>query len=277
MNELEMKKEKAYDLYMKGLSIGKASNEAGIDERTLSRLLKKRNIDTTIHSRKYRFNEDYFKKIDTEDKAYWLGFIYADGCVRENQGKNKNKGLGLEISLKESDKSHLEKFINQLGIRDSSIIKRRVIKLKNKEYVAYKVVINSTKLCKDLITNGATPRKSLTLQFPSKEIIQDDLLNHFIRGYFDGDGNVGVRNTQRYKNCPRITVLGTEAFLSDLKNHLEEVFQVTSVKIQRKKDNKAFSYQKTGNDARKILSYMYNGASVYLERKYEEYKRILPY
>jgi hypothetical protein len=277
MDELEIKKEKAYGLYMKGLSITKASNEVGIDERTLTRLLKKRNIDTTIHSRKYRFNEDYFEKIDTEEKAYWLGFIYADGCVRENQGKGKNKGLGLEISLKESDKSHLEKFIKNIQCYDKSIIKKKVIKLKEKEYVAYRIVINSTKMCKDLISKGVYPRKSLTLKFPTKEIVSDELLKHFIRGYFDGDGNVGVRNTHGYVNCPRVTLLGTEDFLIVLKMIFEKDLKVSNVKLQLKHNNKAFSYQKTGDDARRILRYMYDGASVYLERKYDVHKRILTY
>ena len=34
---------------------------------------------------KYKYNKDYFNKIDTADKAYWLGFLYADGCVTQNK------------------------------------------------------------------------------------------------------------------------------------------------------------------------------------------------
>lgn len=274
MNSIETRKERAFQLYMNGMSIAKASSSAGIDERTLSRLLRKRDIDTSRNSRKYVYNEDYFETIDTEEKAYWLGFIYADGCIRENQGKEKSKGLGLEISLKEIDKSHLEKFIKSIGCNDESIIKKKIVKLKEKEYISYRVVINSTKMCRDLISKGVTPRKSLTLKFPTKNIVSDELLRHFIRGYSDGDGNIGVRNTKRYVNCPRVTILGTEDFLAVLKTVLNKRLNITDVKLYLKQNSKAYYYQKTGDDAREILRYMYDGASIYLDRKYEDFKQI---
>jgi hypothetical protein len=223
---------------------------------------------------KYHFDENYFENIDTETKAYWLGFIYADGCIRENQGKGKNKGLGLEISLKESDRQHLEKFITDIGCSDMSIIKKKIVNLKGKEYTSYRIVINSTKMCKDLISKRVFLRKSLKITFPTKDIVRDELINHFIRGYFDGDGNIGIRNTQRYTNCPRITVLGTEDFLIVLKTIFENELEVSNVKLQLKKNNKAFSYQKSGNDSRKILKYMYDGASIYLDRKYKIFEQI---
>lgn len=273
---MEAKKEKAYELFLSGMSITKASKEAGIDERTLSRLLKKRNIDTKVHSRKYRFNEDFFEKIDTENKAYWLGFIYADGCIRENQGKDKNKGLGLEITLKEEDRLHLEKFIAHIGISDNSIIKDKLSKAKGKEYKSCKVVINSTKMCKDLISLGATQRKSLTLKFPKEQCLNIEFHKHFLRGYFDGDGNIGVRNTQRYRDCPRITLLGTEDFLNSVKSFCESNLGVSNVKLQSRKNGNVYTYQKTGDNAKEILRYMYDGASIYLERKYKIYEQILP-
>lgn len=273
MNIIE-KKEKAYELFMNGMSIAKSSKKVGIDEKTLSRYLRSKNVDTKIHSRKYKFNEDYFKEINTEEKAYWLGFIYADGCVNETiKNKGKNKVLNLEILLKLEDKYILEKFINYLGITDKSIIKNKSVKLKGKNYDACKVSICSTKLCKDLINLGVTPRKSLTLIFPKEEMVCDNLLRHFIRGYFDGDGNIGIRNTSSFKNLPRISVLGTEKFLNSLKNIYESKLNVTSVKLYSRKGNEALTYQKTGDDARSILRYMYEGASVYLVRKYKIYEQ----
>ena len=50
--------------------------------------------------RRYNCNYDYFKEIDTEDKSYWLGFLYADGSVRKNTNT-------VELSLKGSDIEHL--------------------------------------------------------------------------------------------------------------------------------------------------------------------------
>lgn len=264
----------AYELFLSGLSITKSAENAKVGERTLSNFLKSKGIDTRRNSRKHIFDEDFFESIDTEEKAYWLGFIYADGCVRENQGKSKNKGMALEISLKASDKNHLKKFTNLLGLNEE-IIKDKNIKLNGKTYPSVKIVLGSTKMAKDLIRIGATQRKSLTLEFPSKDIL-GEYHNHFLRGYFDGDGNIGLRNTQRYRNCPRITLLGTEEFLNEVKSFCEDALSITNVKLQKKNNSKALTYQKTGNDARKILEYMYGGASVYLDRKYEVYKQILP-
>lgn len=270
---MEDRKIKAYELFLDGMSITKASKEVGVDERTLSRFLKSKGIDTKRNSRKYNFDENLFETIDTEEKAYWLGFIYADGCIRANQGNNKNKGLGLEIGLQDSDKQHLVKFANYLNL-DQSIVKSRISKSKGKEYESCRIVLGSTKMCNDLIKLGATMRKSLTLTFPSEELIPKELHRHFIRGYFDGDGNIGIRNSQRYINCPRVTFLGTENFIIDMKTLFNKELNTTDVKIQLKKDNKAFSYQKSGEDARKILRYMYDGASIYLERKYKVYEQV---
>ncbi|MDE1406996.1 hypothetical protein [Bacillus licheniformis] len=270
---MEAKKLKAYELFVYGMSIAKASKEVGIDERTLSRYLKSKGVDTKRNSRKHIYDESYFKIIDTEEKAYWLGFIYADGCVRANQGNMKNKGLGLEITLQELDKEHLFKFAKCLKL-DESVVKKRASKSNEKCYNSYRITLTSTKMCNYLINKGVTLRKSLTLEFPSTEIINEELQRHFIRGYFDGDGNIGLRNTQRYKNCPRVTLLGTENFLNDTKNLFEDILNVTNVKLQLKQNNKAFSYQKSGNDARKILRYMYDGASIYLDRKYKIYEQI---
>lgn len=268
-----MRKEKAFNLFMSGMSITKSAKEAKVGERTLSNLLKSRGIDTSRNSRKYRYDEEYFKNIDTEEKAYWLGFIYADGCVRHNQGNNKNKGLGLEIILNEEDREHLVKFAKCMNLTDE-IVKKKTIKLKGKEHVGYRVVLNSTKMCKDLIENGVTLRKSLTLTFPTNDIVNDEMMRHFVRGYFEGDGNVGVRNTHRYKNCPRVSVLGTDNFLTGMKNLFETKLGVTNVSLHSRPDNKVFSYQKSGDDARAILRYMYDGASIYLDRKYKTYEQI---
>ena len=63
---------------------------------------------------KYEYNKDYFSKIDTSDKAYWLGFLYADGCINRFYRGEKLKSMTLELGLCYRDKEHLEKFKNCL-------------------------------------------------------------------------------------------------------------------------------------------------------------------
>jgi hypothetical protein len=73
-----------------------------------------------MYNKKYNFNENYFEKIDTEEKAYWLGFITADGSI--NLGYGKQKFYQLHINLKGGDYSHLEKF--QKAIERNAILKK---------------------------------------------------------------------------------------------------------------------------------------------------------
>ena len=88
------------------ISIKKCSEKFGIGASTLSRYLKKEEIEVKkINLKRYSYNEDYFQVIDSENKAYWLGFIYADGSISSQNGR-----YSFELSLKGEDINHLHKF-----------------------------------------------------------------------------------------------------------------------------------------------------------------------
>lgn len=202
---------------------------------------------------KYSYNEKFFENIDNENKAYWLGFLYADGGI--NVGK---RSKNLEITLGERDKDHLTKFIHD--IQGNMPIREKTVKLKGKEYKSYRVNICSSKLCEDLINLGCTPNKSLTLTFPQD--IEPHLYPHFIRGYLDGDGTISTR-------C-RISICGTYDFLYSLQQHLIKELDITKVKILSDKRAKHYQYERVGANALKILDYLYSNAEVYLDRKYDK-------
>lgn len=127
--------------------------------------------------RKYPFNEDFFSKIDSEEKAYWLGFIVADGCIRTIPIKS------LAINLKGSDLEHLNMF--QKSIERSAPLSRSVSNF-NTEVI--RMQVSSGKLIGDLIQLGLHVKKSHT-QAPI--ILSDKNLQvHFWRGLFDGDGSI---------------------------------------------------------------------------------------
>ena len=131
----------------------------------------------------------HFEKIDSEEKAYWLGFLYADGYISFSENK-------IELSLAEKDVHHIEKFRDFLGI-NNRICYRPSVK-------AYRLSFRSDKCKQDLINQGCTPRKSLTLKFPTSKQVPYELIRHFIRGYFDGDG--WFSNT---KCCFQVGLIGT--------------------------------------------------------------------
>ena len=132
-----------------------------------------------MSNRKHFINENYFKTIETEKQAYILGFIYSDGCIEEHPSTS-----ALTITQLEQDVDILKKIKEEMksDYPLSSVIQKINDKLKFRFY-AY-----SIKLCEDLVKLGATPRKSLTLKFPF--FLEEKLVPHFIRGYFDGDGCV---------------------------------------------------------------------------------------
>lgn len=163
---------------------------------------------------KYYYNSDFFQDIDTEEKAYWLGFLYADGCINRMYRNEKLKAMDLELGLCREDETHIEKFLNSL---ESNVeIKHKTIKLNGRIYEASRVQICSTKMCRDLIDKGCTPTKSLTLEFPNTETVPQDLIRHFVRGYFDGDGCVSIND----KNIIIANFVGTSDMLHGISDFL---------------------------------------------------------
>lgn len=224
---------------------------------------------------KYTYNENYFKEIDTEEKAYWLGFLYADGCITRFYRNEKLKAMSLELTLQSNDIEHLKKFLKSL---DSNVpIQNK--KIKNK-YNASRVVINCTSMCRDLINLGCTPQKSLILEFPNENILPLKYINHFIRGYFDGDGGVFYgeydafdkkvnKDYHTYSYCCYFS--GTESMLKSISCILNDNnIKTTPIK----KDNRNNVYDLRIYDPSNIenfKNYIYNNASVYLSRKLDKF------
>lgn len=183
-------------------SLTQIAKELKISREVLSR--EARNImgETFDFKRKTYINLSYFENIDTPEKAYWLGFLAADGYVVGNE---------LNIQLQQSDKQHLKKFsdaINgNLTIRD--------INGKNNfgtAYSHYRVSIKSDKMIQDLDKYGIVNRKSLLLQKPP---INSNFYGYWILGYMDGDGCIS-----KNKKKIRISLTGTKEVISFIKDYL---------------------------------------------------------
>ena len=113
------------------------------------------------HKKKYYYNENYFSRIDSEKKAYFLGFLFADGCVRQRYRPDRNKPLySLILKLHKKDIDILRKLLIALGNSNIPIVKEKGTN-------CYKITVNSKTLCEDLISHGCVPRKSLILKFPT--------------------------------------------------------------------------------------------------------------
>lgn len=183
-----------------------------------------------------------FSQIDTEEKAYWLGFLYADGAISKNNRV-------LELSLKISDIEHLKKF--KLFLSSNIEIKTDLYRCR--------FIIGSKQLCNDLIKLGCYNCKSLSLEFPLEKQVSKYLQIHFIRGYFDGDGCIN----NPLKNGYSCSVLGTINVLSAIKN----ITNLQSIQVKKSTSN-CYMLNLHGNNSRNFLTLLYKNSSVYLERKY---------
>ena len=193
----------------------------------------------------------HFEIIDTEEKAYWLGFLYADGSVGSSEAK-------IELGLAEKDVKHIEKFRNFIGINNKISYREKT--------KSYRYSFRSQSCKEDLIKQGCIPKKSLILKFPTVDQVSLKLIKHFIRGYFDGDG--WFTNTD---NCFQVGLIGTEDFIKGFLDNIKNI----------NKDNKIFNVHREDGAKRYIfsayqdvlnfLNWIYKDANIYLDRKYEHY------
>lgn len=264
--------------YIDGVTIEGIRSHLHCKETTLKNYLKdngykkrKRNEingkESLSLSRKYFFDEHYFNIIDNEEKAYWLGFLYADGNVSYGKDKNGNqKGCTIELSLGERDINHLKKLLNALNASQDYPIMKRIVKLNDKQFTAYRVCFNSVIMGADLINHGCVPNKSLILTRP---VLSKDLIRHFIRGYFDGDGCVSYNNdTHEFI----YNMLGTFDILSFIKEQ-NSIFQNISIRQPKRNGNflDFYSFSIGGRDGAILFhKYLYLNSNIYLDRKYEK-------
>lgn len=215
------------------------------------------NKQPTKTSPKYAKAVSLFEKIDTEEKAYWLGFIYADGGIAVKRTAK------LYFGVKESDKELLINFCRFIGIPEDSVktVPRTV---KGKVYNSQTLEIVSIPLCQSLIRKGVLPNKSLTLAPPTKEVLPKHLITHFIRGYFDGDGGIN--------NDGSISITGTLDMVEWIIEHLGED---SKRKLSQKDLNRnTFTYRVAGQKAKEILNKLYLNCNVALDRKLSAYKSL---
>lgn len=262
---------KIIELYNNGVSFTKIAKEVGIDRHKISYVLEKEGLYTKKKQRqksynKYYKDENVFEVIDTEEKAYWLGMLYADGYINEVNNF-------VRLVLKEEDYEHIQKFKDFLKTNSP-------IKYDNKRQ-CYSLTIFSTKLVKDLTDKGCIQAKSLILKFPTEEQVPNDLIHHFMRGYFDGDGCIthikpDAKN-RSYKYQPSFYLLGTPYFLDEYEKILLKI-------IDRDKPNKRIkkkSWSEYTNAIQyggtklvpKIFNFLYNNSTIYLNRKLEKFNQ----
>lgn len=246
LNFTEQDKENIITLYTNGTPSPEIASMYDTSAVTIRRYLREWGVE--IRLARYDKDDDFFEKIDTEWKAYWLGFFSADGCVTDIRR--------VVINLSSRDREHLQKFLDCLN--------------SNYPIYAFKenksaIKISSQKMIDDLAKWGVGRRKSLTLH-PCHNI-PVHLLIHYWRGLVDGDGTMGV-----YNNRVEMGICGTKSLCEAFKNWCQ--LYITSNASVLPMGN-IFRYSLSGSKATPILRELYEGAEIYLDRKYATAMQIL--
>ena len=213
--------------------------------------------------RRLKVNTSYFKKIDTENKAYWLGYLMADGCITKNSKENK-RYTRVSLNSKYDDKAHLDKFCKDIGFEGSVGISEKYHKSKGFSFIISEVKINSVELCEDLMFLGVVPNKTGKESLPS--CIDNNLKKHFIRGFFDGDGSITKKGYFRIGTCSKKILEDISGYIFD--NTGQELKIYSTDRYSRD-----FFYFDSGSKKRNkiILDFLYKDSIIRLDRKYERY------
>jgi len=242
--------------YNNGESINCIAKKMNVSWDTVKRFLIKENVSLQKNLNQFQKEQhldSLFEKIDNDEAAYWLGFLYADGSIRSG---TRNE---ITLDLKEEDLDTIKAF--HAFCHNQNNIREHTIKRNGKEFKSYVSGFSNKQVKENLINLGCVPKKSLTLTFPSEQQVPNEFLYDFIRGYFDGDGYVRY-DTQNHKYD--IVILGTEQFLQGVVKRLD-LLEIAKIQPTQ---SKAFSLAIYGKEhVYNFLKNLYDNDKIALKRK----------
>lgn len=239
--------------YLNGISTMALAKEYDYNDHGIANLLRSLEVIVRPTGTLSKTDQTLFQKIDTPEKAYFVGLLTADGSIN-------SKG-GITLCLTESDRYLLDE-INTKVLNGSGKI---FISHKEDEKPRAVLSFHGVQLCKDLDRFGIIPKKTYYLTSLSSEI-PNEFYSDYIRGLYDGDGVCSKSNNRiRIGYCAY-----NKNFTESYQNHLCENLGM--------RKNKVFN---TGNcwqcswsaksDLQKFYEYIYGKSpSLFLVRKKEK-------
>ena len=230
-------------------AIGKKFN---VTDHTVSSYLKSLGCNVSRKRSRTPILSNYFEKIDTQNKAYFLGLIAADGSVFQcNKGK-----IVFSISL--IDKDLLDLLSTEICGSDKLV---REVKRKYRDGSSkmYEIKFSDEIFTNNLISNGILINKTFTLDFPN---IDEEFISHYIRGYLDGDGTV-----YKFSGKLFIAFYGNKIFIPKLRDYLfnNNILETKYAIIDRGNHCSIHISSKKANLS--MYNYIYNNSNIYLKRK----------
>lgn len=271
--------DKVVDLYNQGYGLHKIGEMVHSGHQSVKRTLIEQGVKIRSVSeinRKWELNENYFDVIDTPNKAYILGFLFADGY-------NSLDKSSIRIALQEGDVDILEKMRSELG--SSKPLKYLDFKgeIRPNGYTCknmYQLEVYSKHMSQILDSLGMHQNKSLILKYPN--YLKSEFHSHFIRGYFDGDGSITINRNKNTNNINRccITITSTESFCSEIYNIMFQYFNANKFSIKDASCHNGitkFLYCSNRKDCLEFCNWLYKDADLFLKRKYQKYLQLKEY
>lgn len=215
----------------------------------------------------YTVNQDFFSKIDTEEKSYILGFICADGHIDATAHR-------LTITLQDSDYRLL--YAIREAMSSTHPIKRHIKTINpytrsdNTILEQCSLSINGKQLILPLVDMGLSGKKTYTLDDSIVNYIPEHLIRHFLRGFMDGDGNITWGKKYSSGNKYIVQVCGNKEFLLGT---FQKYFPSNCSLYRYKNAKQCYAWKIS--DKQKVLeflNYLYKDAKIYLDRKYKIYQ-----
>lgn len=204
---------------------------------------------------RYDRNSNIFENIETEEQAYWLGFLTADGYINE-----EHNFITLGLGIKDGE--HIIKFQDFLQTNQPY-----TDRLNNGGHECRFFRLHDKKIVNDLSLLGLHQKKSFTVEPPKK--ISEELWRHWLRGVFDGDGSIYPHTSPKAHERYYIGLCGTEPILFKA----QELLQI-SRKLDYNHSVPKFTVCKK-EEVNKCLEFMYNDSKVFLNRKKELSKKAI--
>lgn len=254
-------------LYKNGMSANDIAKKYNMDDTTVWRAIQGAGVETRsaglAHRKYFVKNNSAFDQIDTFEKAYWLGFLMADGNLYK---ATKGAETSLQVNLGKVDIGHIEKLKVFLDT-DAPI---HMVEKTNAACFS----VSSESLANGLIKWGCIPKKSLVLQFPN---IPGEFYAPFVLGYFDGDGSVFQVSKTANKYGIRVNFCsGSCDFMERMQIILLNAARISTTPLQKRKNSNIYLFNiERKADVRKIYEWFYSGATVYLDRKKKKFDELI--
>jgi len=239
-----------YEAYSSGTSLRDLSSIFRISRPVIKEKIVEMGLEIRpayIQRRRHSCDYEFFRKIDTETKAYWLGFIVADGSIGK---ETKNLAIGLAIR----DLDHLFKFKEHLNATQPIWTSKK----------ACRIAISGLEMMRDLSVYGVVPNKTFTAHVPSG--IPSHLMRHFWRGMVDGDGSLYYTKKSRQWS---LGLVGTYDLVSGFREEAKNICG-TKANLYPHYTTPGIYYFCVGGNimVKKLSNWLYEEAPVFLDRKY---------